>query len=100
MQYRMVLDSVPHHYEAYAKLGLLLGKQGDLNSAITYNLKAIQIYPSFSEAYFNLGARLVQAGVKLEAACACRHSSARPAKEADTSRCVWASLGNIKLSKT
>ena len=55
MQYRVVLDLVPHHYEAYAKLGLLLGKQGDLNSAIAYNLKAVEIYPSFAEAYFNLG---------------------------------------------
>jgi tetratricopeptide (TPR) repeat protein len=55
MQYRAVLDMVPHHYEAYAKLGLLLGKQGDLNSAISYNLKAIEIFPSFAEAYFNLG---------------------------------------------
>lgn len=55
MQYRVVLDLVPHHYEAYAKLGLLLGKQGDLNSAIAYNLKAVQIFPSFAEAYFNLG---------------------------------------------
>ena len=55
IQYRAVLDMVPHHYEAYAKLGLLLGKQGDLNSAIAYNLKAIEIFPSFAEAYFNLG---------------------------------------------
>jgi tetratricopeptide (TPR) repeat protein len=55
MQYRVVLDLVPHHYEAYAKLGLLLGKQGDYNSAIAYNLKAVEIFPSFAEAYFNLG---------------------------------------------
>jgi tetratricopeptide (TPR) repeat protein len=55
LQYRLVLNFVPHHYEAYAKLGFLFGKQGDLDAAIDHSLKAVRIYPICAEAYFNLG---------------------------------------------
>jgi tetratricopeptide (TPR) repeat protein len=54
-QYRLVLDSVPHHYEALALLGLLCGKEGDLDAAINYNLQSVRIYPPFPESHFNLG---------------------------------------------
>jgi tetratricopeptide (TPR) repeat protein len=54
-QYRLVLDSMPHHYEAYAVLGLLCGKAGDLDSAVSYNLESVRIYPTFPESHFNLG---------------------------------------------
>ena len=54
IQLRLVLDYMPHHYEAYAKLGFISGKLGDLNAAISNNLKAVQIYPSYAEAYYNL----------------------------------------------
>jgi len=54
-QYRMVLDSMPHHYEAFAVLGLLCGKAGDLDSAVSYNLESVRIYPTFPESHFNLG---------------------------------------------
>ncbi len=54
-QFRMVINYVPNHYEAYARLGFLYGVQGNLDAAIEYNLKAVSIYPSFAEAYFNLG---------------------------------------------
>jgi tetratricopeptide (TPR) repeat protein len=54
-QYRLVLDSVPHHYEALAVLGLLCGKEGDLDAAINYNLQSVHIYPPFPESHFNLG---------------------------------------------
>jgi tetratricopeptide (TPR) repeat protein len=53
-QLHLVLDYMPHHYEAYAKLGFISGKQGYLNAAISNNLKAVQIYPSYAEAYYNL----------------------------------------------
>lgn len=53
-QHRLVLDYMPHHYEAYAKLGFISGQLGDLNAAISNNLKAVQIYPSYAEAYYNL----------------------------------------------
>ncbi|MBN2593421.1 MAG: tetratricopeptide repeat protein, partial [Sedimentisphaerales bacterium] len=54
-QYRLVLDSMPHNYEAFAVLGLLCGKAGDLDSAISYNLESVRIYPTFPESHFNLG---------------------------------------------
>ena len=54
-QYRLVLDSIPHHYEAFAVLGLLCGKMGYLDSAISYNLESVRIYPTFPESHFNLG---------------------------------------------
>jgi len=54
-QYRLVLNSLPHHYEALAVLGLLCGEGGDLDAAIRYNLESVKIYPTFSEAHFNLG---------------------------------------------
>jgi len=54
-QYRLVLDSMPHHYEALAVLGLLCGKAGDLDSAVSYNLESVRIYPTFAESHFNLG---------------------------------------------
>jgi tetratricopeptide (TPR) repeat protein len=54
-QYRLVLDSVPNHYEAFAVLGLLCGKAGDLDAAIKYNLESVRIYPTFAESHFNLG---------------------------------------------
>jgi tetratricopeptide (TPR) repeat protein len=54
-QYRLVLNSLPHHYEALAVLGLLCGKAGDLDAAIDYNLKSVRIYPTFAESHFNLG---------------------------------------------
>ena len=53
-QYRQVLDSVPHHYEALAVLGLLCGQAGDLDSAVEYNLESVRIYPTFAESHFNL----------------------------------------------
>ncbi|MFB0552834.1 MAG: tetratricopeptide repeat protein [Phycisphaerae bacterium] len=54
-QYRLVLNYVPHRYEAYAKLGLLFGNQGNPDAAITHNIEALRIYPFFADAYFNLG---------------------------------------------
>jgi tetratricopeptide (TPR) repeat protein len=54
-QYRLVLDSMPQHYEALAVLGLLYGKAGDLDAAISYNLESVRIYPVFAESHFNLG---------------------------------------------
>jgi tetratricopeptide (TPR) repeat protein len=54
-QYRLVLNSVPYHYETLAVLGLLCGKGGDLNAAINYNLESVRIYPTFAESHFNLG---------------------------------------------
>ncbi len=54
-QYRLVLDSMPHHYEAFAVLGLLCGKAGDLDSAVSYNLESVRFYPTFPESHFNLG---------------------------------------------
>jgi tetratricopeptide (TPR) repeat protein len=54
-QYRLVLNLVPHRYEAYAKLALFSGKQGNLNTAIAQNLEAIRIKPIYADAYYNLG---------------------------------------------
>jgi len=54
-QYRLVLDAMPHHYEAFAVLGLLCGKAGDLDSAVSNNLESVRIYPTFAESHFNLG---------------------------------------------
>jgi tetratricopeptide (TPR) repeat protein len=54
-QYHLVLDSIANHYEALAVLGLLCGKEGDLDAAINYNLQSVRIYPPFPESHFNLG---------------------------------------------
>ena len=54
-QYLLVLDHMPYCFEAYAKLGFLFGKEGNLDEAIAHNLEAIRIYPFFADAYFNLG---------------------------------------------
>ena len=54
-QYHLVLDSIANHYEALAVLGLLYGKEGDLDAAINYNLQSVRIYPPFPESHFNLG---------------------------------------------
>jgi len=54
-QYRLVLSSMPHHFEAFAVLGLLCGKGGDLDAAIANNLESVRIYPTFAESHFNLG---------------------------------------------
>jgi tetratricopeptide (TPR) repeat protein len=54
-QYHLVLNSVPHHYEALAVLGLLCGKAGNLDAAIDYNLQSVRTYPTFPESHFNLG---------------------------------------------
>jgi tetratricopeptide (TPR) repeat protein len=54
-QFRLVLNYVPSRYEAWAKLGLLSGLQGDIDAAINYNLKALDINPLFPDARFNLG---------------------------------------------
>jgi tetratricopeptide (TPR) repeat protein len=54
-QFRLVLDYMPNRYQAWAKLGLLSGLQGDINTAVNYNLKALNIYPIFPDACFNIG---------------------------------------------
>jgi len=54
-QFRLVLDYMPYRYEAWAKLGLLSGFQGDIDTAINYNLKALNINPIFPDACFNIG---------------------------------------------
>ena len=54
-QFRLVLDYMPNRYQAWAKLGLLSGLQGDINTAVDYNLKALNIYPIFPDACFNIG---------------------------------------------
>jgi tetratricopeptide (TPR) repeat protein len=54
-QFRLVLNSMPNRYQAWAKLGLLSGLQGDVNTAVNYNLKALNIYPIFPDARFNMG---------------------------------------------
>jgi len=53
-QYRQVLKFLPHYSGAYDRLGLLFGRNWDFDSAISYNLKAIQLKPTHSEAHFNL----------------------------------------------
>ena len=54
-QFRLVLDYMPNCYQAWAKLGLLSGLRGDINTAVDYNLKALKIYPIFPDACFNIG---------------------------------------------
>ncbi len=75
-QFRLVLEDMPHHYESYAKIGFMSGVMGDVDSAITYNLKAVSIYPSFAEAYFNLGLAY-QLQKKFEEAIECYKKSIR-----------------------
>lgn len=53
--YRQVRDSLPHYSQAWAKLGMALGKQGDLESAVEFNTKAIMLDPSNVYYHFNLG---------------------------------------------
>ncbi len=54
-QFSLVLNYMPNRYEAWAKLGRLSGLQGDINAAVTNNLKALSICPLFPDALFNLG---------------------------------------------
>jgi tetratricopeptide (TPR) repeat protein len=54
-EFRLVLDYMPNRYQAWAKLGLLSGLQGDFNTAVEYNLKALNVYPIFPDACFNIG---------------------------------------------
>ncbi|MBN2588607.1 MAG: tetratricopeptide repeat protein, partial [Sedimentisphaerales bacterium] len=54
-QYETVLKYEPTHYLACAKLALCFGQMGNLEAAIEYNLRAIKMYPTSADAYFNLG---------------------------------------------
>ena len=54
-QFRLVLDYMPNRYQAWAKLGMLSGLQGNLTTAVNYNLKALNIYPIFPDACYNIG---------------------------------------------
>jgi len=54
-QFSLVLNYMPNRYHAWAKLGLLSGLQGDIDTAINYNLRALNIYPFFPDACFNVG---------------------------------------------
>jgi len=54
-QFHLVLNYVPHRYEASAKLGVLSGLRGDMDAAIKNNLEALCANPFFPDAHFNLG---------------------------------------------
>ncbi len=53
-QYREVLNFVPNHYDAFAKIASVCGLMGDIDSAIKNNLEALRIYPLLPDAYYNL----------------------------------------------
>lgn len=53
--YRWVKNHYPHDSQAYAKLGLIMGKLGRLDDAVTLNLQALHREPSHAFACFNLG---------------------------------------------
>ena len=55
VQYRLVLDMIPHCSQALTLLAKSLGKLGDLDSAIALDLEAIRLNPAFAIAHYNLG---------------------------------------------
>ena len=54
-QYEIVLKYEPTHYLSCSKIALCNGRIGNLDAAIEYNLKTLDIYPKSADAYFNLG---------------------------------------------
>jgi len=53
--------------EAYGNLGNTLKELGDMEGAIQFYRKAIQLKPQFGDAYHNLGSTYMQQGRASEA---------------------------------
>ncbi|HEV3436056.1 MAG TPA: tetratricopeptide repeat protein [Gemmata sp.] len=61
-QYRVVIQQVPHHYEALRQQGNLQLAVGDLKGAKDSLERAIKIYPNFTLAHYDLANVLVAEG--------------------------------------
>ena len=53
--FRSVLKFVPQNFEAFAKVGFLLGNLGDFSGAVENNQEALRLYPFSSITHYNLG---------------------------------------------
>ena len=54
-QYKIAREYLPYFSQIPAKLGMALGKQGDIDSAIALNKEAIKLNPAHVFAHYNLG---------------------------------------------
>ncbi|HMJ05913.1 MAG TPA: tetratricopeptide repeat protein, partial [Chthoniobacterales bacterium] len=62
-----VLQESPNNYVAHNNLGLVLGGNGQFESALIHFKKAIEIQPSYAEAYNNIGTALSRVERRQEA---------------------------------
>jgi tetratricopeptide (TPR) repeat protein len=60
--YTATLKKNPGCWMAHYNLGIVLGDQGDIDTAIAHYRQAIELRPSYSEAHYNLGRLLAQKG--------------------------------------
>lgn len=66
-EYRKVIEYLPHSYRGYAGLGFVLRLQGDLEKAIYYQLKALEINPYKADVHNNLAFTFQLSGQKEKA---------------------------------
>lgn len=60
--FRKAASMRPDYWDGYNTLGLFYGRQGRYNDAIAQLDRAVELTPDNSQAYFNLGAVLIDSG--------------------------------------
>jgi tetratricopeptide (TPR) repeat protein len=54
-EYERIVAGLPHHYNAWAQLGILKGRRNDLDGAIEACREAIRLQPYSADAHYTLG---------------------------------------------
>ena len=62
MELEKVVANEVGHAEALNSLGFVYSKQRQLEQAVTYYERAVQVQPKFAKAHHNLGMTLLQLG--------------------------------------
>jgi len=93
--YRTTIERNRNCWMAYGNLGVALVQKGQVDEAIVYYQKALEIKPDYAEAHSNLGTALLQKGQVDEAIAHCEKALEIEPDFAD----AHGNLGNALLQK-
>ena len=85
----------PQCWVAYNNLGMVYQRRGQMDDAIDYFQKALQLNPNYTQAHINLGSSLAQKGQVDAAILQYRQAAAVDPNRAE----IFASLGNALFQK-
>ena len=95
IEYKRIIKSGIEDPRIYSALGFISLKNADIKQAIKYNLKSIDINPSYINGYINLGVIFSQIGNHLEA-----EKYTRKALDFDSKKTqIYLNLGEILLKR-